>query len=999
MKLAEREWAPRGASMGLRALWMGALASLLLPLVATAVYLQTQDEPWTARSTWLAHRSHPLLWLIDLAPLALVTVAGLFTRARVQRVRLEADERRLGFDVLTRVAQHAIVVADSRDRIVEWSPGAEDTFGYTSEQIVGEPLDCLIEESGRESLSAEIARARQQLDHGGRFVLQGLKQDGRKVAVEISLACWQTSAGQMLGAVLHDISKQVLAERRLGEVEKNWRDIAQNSSDVLLLLDRAGTIIFANRGPLNRPLEAVIGSDVAQLVPDLLPVVEPALHSVFDSGAPYQCEGKVTDADGQTHWWWCRFAAHREDGEVVRAVLSISDIGDRLERDVALRRLAGIVERTRDAVLTTDERGRVRSWNAGAELLWGYRDVEIIGQSVAVLCPPDLLEEQTVVFERLRDGRHVGPYDSLALAQNRRRIPVSVSVAATRNEAGQFQGLSAVVRDMSYHQELQDALEMAKAEAERANQLKSEFLANMSHEVRTPLNGVVGMVDLLRSTPLSPDQESYVVTLLEATQALRAIVDDVLDFSRIEAGQLKIDKLEFDLVALASNAVDMFRHAARQNYTELRLAEPVKKPVRVVGDPNRIRQVLVNLLNNAVKFTKNGGIDVRVFAQARGEVVTVRCEIEDTGVGIEHQAQSVIFQPFKQADGSITRRFGGTGLGLSICRHLIDLMGGHIGFQSQLGVGSLFWFELELTAANKSGQRQRAHPSSLIPKSSTPWRILVAEDNVINQKVIAAMLRGLGCSADIVQNGREALERWEHHGPYDLILMDCQMPIMSGLESASAIREREGNIETRIPIVAMTAQAYAQDRERCARAGMDDHLAKPLTKVELESTLAQWLRLESTAPDGRAPRPRPALTLDTAQLERLESELGDGGKEMLAGLIQGFVVDFAQTLERLTSHVDGGKLEEVSFEAHRARSSTSNLGAVELSRLCERLEECGRRGDASLAAQLVLALREELPRAREALMAFAERSTVLAQDATREATTSTRAAETSSVPS
>lgn len=454
---------------------------------------------------------------------------------------LETDERRFGFDVLMRVAQHAIVVVDSHDAIIEWSPGAEDVFGYTPEQIVGQPLIRLISESDRPLLTAEITRARQQLDFEGRFVLHAHKQDGREVAVEISLASWQTSSGQMVGAVLHDISKQVLAERRLGEVEKNWRDIAQNSSDVLLLLDRAGTIIFANRGPLNRALDAVIGSNMAELVPDLLPIVEPALRSVFESGTPYQYEGKVTDTDGRSHWWWCRFAAHREDGEVVRAVLSISDIGDRLERDVALRRLAGIVERTRDAVLTTDERGKIRTWNAGAELLWGWRDVQIIGQNVAVLCPPDLLEEQTIVFERLRDGRHVGPYDAFGLAQNRRRIPVSVSVTATRNETGRFEGISAVVRDMSHHQELQEALEKAKAEAERANQLKSEFLANMSHEVRTPLNGVVGMVDLLRSTQLSPDQESYVVTLLEATHALRSIVDDVLDFSRIEAGELKID--------------------------------------------------------------------------------------------------------------------------------------------------------------------------------------------------------------------------------------------------------------------------------------------------------------------------------------------------------------------------------------------------------------------------------------------------------------------------
>jgi PAS domain S-box-containing protein len=986
----------RGTPTVVLSIGAGALLGSLLPLTATAVYLELVAGVWTFRNAWAAHVAHPLFWAIDLVPLVLAACAGVAARGwRLARWK-ETPEARLGFDVSSRIAGLALVVLDDAGRIVEWSPGAEDFFGYTAAEMLGQPLTRLIVAGDQRALELELQHARRGAETAERFMLSGQKADGRPVSLEISLATWPTRAGQQIGAVLRDVTKQVLAEQRLGENEKNWRDIAENSSDVLLLLDRAGTIVFANRGPLNKPLEQVIASSVAELIPELANAIEPALAAVFESGKSYQQEARITSADGQTSWWWCRFAPQREDGEVVRAVLSISDIGGRIQRDLALRRLAGILERTTDAVLTTDGDGRISSWNRGAELLWGWTEFDVIGKNVSMLTPPELIYELRANFARLREGRLVSPYDTYALAQNRRRIPVSVSITATRDETGQFEGITAVLRDMSRHQDLQDALEKAKSVAETANQLKSEFLANMSHEVRTPLNGVVGVVDLLRTTALTPEQQGYVATLLEAAQALRVIVDDVLDFSKIEAGQLRLENVEFDLVGLASAAVDMFRQAARHNDTELSLSLPNDPLPRLLGDPNRIRQVFTNLLNNAVKFTKNGRVEVRIAVRDEGDpIVAVHVEVRDNGVGISPEAQAMIFQPFAQGDGSITRRFGGTGLGLTICRKLMNLMGGDIGFESALGVGSTFWFALELAKADAVSSSRSNAPSSLLPKNSERWRILVAEDNAINQKVVSAMLEGLGCNVDIAENGRAAIELWEG-GTHDLILMDCQMPTMSGLEAAAEIRERERGGNERIPIIAMTAQAYAQDRERCARAGMDDHLAKPLTKNELRSTLAKWLRLESSPPMPRtAPAPQ-SSALDTAMLDRLTAELGDDGQEMLAGLIDAFFVDFQQALERLGDHAAAARWERVAFEAHRLRSGAANLAAVELAQLCRQLEESSHNGDAGAAAARAGELEAEFVRVREALTAYARTQASRAAKEALAATTLT--AETNGVP-
>ena len=543
-----------------------------------------------------------------------------------------------------------------------------------------------------------------------------------------------------------------------------------------------------------------------------------------------------------------------DDGTPLRMFGTAQDVTDRVDVETARRNFSTILDGSDEAITALSPDGTFESWNLGAERLYGYTAEEAIGQSVEILFPDVDHEAEGGAWRRVLRGERVEPFEATRITKDGREVIVDTMLSPIVDANGAVNGVAAIGRDITADKQSQAALAEAHAKAVAASRLKSEFMANMNHELRTPLNGVIGVSTLLLQTRLDEEQLEYVEALRVSGDALMAVIEDILDFSKIEAGKLDLTTEPFSVRAVVEDVSSMVAVGQPNRAVEVIACVESSVSDNVYGDSTRVRQVLTNLANNAVKFTEVGEVAIHVSGLAEASGMVQLCfEVVDTGIGIEAAAQETIFESFAQADGSTTRRYGGTGLGLAIARQLVTMMGGEIGVSSTIGTGSRFWFTLPVPIA----------PSDPTPPADPALagvRTLVVDDKATNMGILTAQLASWGMTADACSDGESALTALrvaaQAGHPYDLALLDFKMPGMGGGDLADAIRADPALGSLRLVFMV----AARDTRSASTVTGVDGLVTKPIRQRHLHHELARVIsgQLSSPSPTG-PPRPnRPA---------------------------------------------------------------------------------------------------------------------------------------------
>ncbi len=721
-------------------------------------------------------------------------------------------------------------------------------------QLIGSPLTTHVGEADRGRLDAAVIGAA-----GGTLELSLVRSDGTAVPVLVGTSPMDTAHDRHACLTFTDLTARQEAEQATARLAA----IVDSSNDAIV-----GTTLDGRVTTWNDAAQQMLGYQAAEMIdrpaymlapPERVPALLAVLRRVADGGVVDRLETVQVDADGSERQVSMTVSPTRDTaGRTVGLSIIARDVTADQLREAELRssrdQMRSIIDTASDPFVGMDGRGSVTEWNRRAEAVFGWSRNEALGRPLVDLVAPSSRQSYLDRLVRLVAGDGADPPDKrlemAVLHRSGTELPVELAIWGVPSTAGQQ--FNAFLRDVSERKETEAALGDARDQAVEASRLKSQFLAAMSHEIRTPMNGVIGLTGLLLDSPLTDVQRAHADGIRTAGDALMSVLNDVLDFSKIEAGKMLLDDVGFDVAEVVEQVVALVAETARgKELTLTGSCDPALAGGRR-GDPGRLRQVLLNLAANAVKFTAAGSVTVRAFpvpgADGGRGAEQVRFEVADTGIGLSAADRLAVFQPFAQADLSTTRRYGGTGLGLAISNQLVEAMGGSLGVDSVVGVGSTFWVCLPLSPC-PAGWVATAGPPVPVPAqrnpTGAPSHLLLVEDNAVNQLVAVGLLRRLGYTADVANNGVEALAM-AADSSYAAVLMDCQMPVMDGYAAAEEIRRREGSGQRR-PIIALTASALVEDRERCLAAGMDDYISKPVKVEVLADVLNRWVRAPAPA--------------------------------------------------------------------------------------------------------------------------------------------------------
>ncbi len=782
-------------------------------------------------------------------------------REAKRRLAADLDHQKFALD------QHSIVsIADSDGRIVYANDRFCEISGYDRAELVGQTHR--IVKSGVHA-DAYFREMWDTITAGRvwRGEICNRSKDGNLYWVDASIVPFVGADGrpERYIGIRTDITERKRMEEHLVDSEQHYRLLVDSLREVILRTDEQGRLVFLNPAWTDitgHPVADTLAQPLSEFVDAEYRDVHGAAFAALMAGERdhVRQELKFTGADGAGRWLEVFVRPVRDAaGRVTGITGSLNDVTERRVAADQLREQLHFVEELIEAMpvpmYVKDESLRYVQLNRQFETFFAIDRRDFLGRDVYDLLPLEAAAVHDVRDHHLLLSGGGEAYESEILDHVGAKRTAIYRKAALSRPDGSIRGLVGTITDITERKAAERELTAAKDKALAANRAKSEFLANMSHEIRTPMNGVIGMTALALDTALTAQQREYLSVVQSSAESLLTIIDDILDFSKIEAGRLDIEAIRFDLRRTLGDALKPFAVRAQQKGLRLDCRIATEVPAALVGDPGRLRQVLVNLVSNAIKFTERGEVTVTVAVVDDDEPgVRLRIAVADTGIGIAAGKLEQIFEPFTQEDASTTRRFGGTGLGLTICARLAGLMGGRIWVDSTPGAGSVFSFEVTLREAPVDEARSGVAAAATAPATAATLpqrlRILLAEDHPVNQLLAMKLFSKWGHEVTIVGNGRDAVDLASRDSPggeaFDVIFMDVQMPEMDGLTAARMVRSREAG-RRRTPIIAVTANAMRGDRESCLDAGMDDYVAKPFQAEELRRVLARY-----------APRARPA---------------------------------------------------------------------------------------------------------------------------------------------
>jgi PAS domain S-box-containing protein len=768
--------------------------------------------------------------------------------------------------------------------------------------------------------------------------------------------------------ILHFISSQVALaidrksqEEHLARQNARLNAIFESGTHMLWSVTRQGDLVSFNRNYAENYLRrnGVMPTPGINLFEAESVTTEAGTHDIIATyyrlalqGQPQQFEVNTPDATGQPLWASVSLnPIYLPDGSFEEVSARAQDITESKNSQLALaaqeEKFRSIFESFQDIYYRTDDQGRFSIVSPSIREILGYEPAEVLGRSIEEYYY--LPEQHAALVAALRRGTELRNYE--IQLRHQAGHPVSMLINSRLTPSG----TEGIGRDVTEIRQIQDDLRHAKEEAEAALAAKTQFLANMSHELRTPMNGIIGMIDLLHQTGLGAEQADYVDTLRKSSDALLTILNDILDLSKIQAGKLRLQEAPLTLRGLLERLHSLFAYRASQKSLRFTYHITSHTPPHIITDEMRLLQILSNLVANALKFTAQGTVSVVVSSVATdGDFHTLRFAVQDSGIGISPDDAVRLFTSFTQLDTTPSKAFGGTGLGLAISKELAELLGGEIGVFSGVGEGSVFWFTIRCRVAappivSPSGESDdfntMAPVALMLPVSGPAPRILLVDDNAINQKVAARLLDKLGCEVEIASDGYEAIARATALGAaYQLILMDIQMPGLDGIAATSEIKARLG--EHCPPIIAMTAYSMPDDATRFVQAGLDDYLAKPVKHQQLSDMLARWLPGPPPTPNTTptiSATPAPA-TLDMEVLSQLRQL---GGHEFTAELYADFEQEAGALVKQAAACVAAANWEGLHPLMHQLKGTSATLGLVALAGQALRIEQLLKNANTS----------------------------------------------------